>query len=1130
LPRITTVQPQGIPCTQDTGIAIYGVGFEAGSTVTLVNCDTGDELTVDATVLGEGEIRGTLPAQPDCSLLQGLYRVEVTGPSRTLETVCSIYLTDNSPPELLDVSPPYAYAGDPMDGLLSDRQVALTGRGFISTPSVRLVRVGNPTDDFECTLTAFVNETSMTAVVPSESRSMPVGEYHVYLNNPDLLGAQWLVDTDADGVGDEPGVFTVMGTPPPDIDALDPERPAGNTCPLDLEITGTGFTGDSIVLLLVTGACPNGTTQYAPGQCRIVATCEDADDPGTCSGTRLVADLTTCPPQGFYPVRVLNADGQHDTYYFLEVTESAGQHWNDPFVTEAITLATGRQRLAAVSGYDASSGAHLYVVGGIDSTRQVRDDVERAPVSMFGELGPFAPTEQYFGPAAADLRRPNPMTTPRHGHALVRVGRWLYALGGASADTFTDPATTPVPALATVERARILGQEGVPLVGTPQPAGPLGLAPGSWYYRVSAISATEGESLGSTEVSVSGLAGQLEICWVPVAGATTYNLYRSLAADGRAGTARLLAAGQAGTADGGRRCWIDDGVGPRLAAPGWLRATPQAGGTLAAGAYTYRVSAVRGGQETLGGYAVTATVSGAPNASLLVRWSSPTNDPAVDAGITYNLYRTPAGQPNGTPLLLASGLTSRERLDDGSATPAGAAPRDGVAPLPPGTLSYWGPALTTNGGIADLLVPREGLDAVAARIVDGKSSTTDDPVFIYAAGGRSSNATTDPATYQATLERIRVYPDGTLDDAGFVLEPQVFTHPRAFFTLLTNAPLGTSVPPPDQPPCAIPDADGDGYIRCDCGGDDCNDNDASVHPGAPEQCGDGIDQDCDGGCDGGTDLACPDCDPAEWDLDGDGHLAPPCGDDCNDQDATVYPGATEALCDNKDQDCDGADHCPVVPGAPPRVQMDRAPVWTWTPVLERLGDRPPVIPPAPPETTDPLYLLALTGDESYDAWPGLTTGTGDVDVCRIDNTGSWDATAGNYNPSYGGLVGDCDGNGATSLWKKQLNNTRETTAQLASRALLYGGGLFVFGGLTSETQGTSAVVKPGSPARTVFTASGDPLSSPSGLISNFTSTGGAGLVVKRGHFAVVRIAGRVFIFGGTTTGLNALSSIESLPQ
>ena len=47
------------------------------------------------------------------------------------------------------------------------------------------------------------------------------------------------------------------------------------------------------------------------------------------------------------------------------------------------------------------------------------------------------------------------------------------------------------------------------------------------------------------------------------------------------------------------------------------------------------------------------------------------------------------------------------------------------------------------------------------------------------------------------------------------------------------------------------DADGDGYEDAACGGNDCDDSDPGVYPGAPEVCGDGIDQDCDG-----SDLSC----------------------------------------------------------------------------------------------------------------------------------------------------------------------------------------------------------------------------------------------------------------------------------
>jgi hypothetical protein len=103
------------------------------------------------------------------------------------------------------------------------------------------------------------------------------------------------------------------------------------------------------------------------------------------------------------------------------------------------------------------------------------------------------------------------------------------------------------------------------------------------------------------------------------------------------------------------------------------------------------------------------------------------------------------------------------------------------------------------------------------------------------------------------------------------------------------------------------DADGDGYAAegGDCGQVDCNDNDATINPGAVEDCTDGVDNNCDGLVDA-ADPNAVNCPVGCTDMDGDG-FSPDGGDcgqiDCDDGDPDINPAATEACTDGIDNNC-----------------------------------------------------------------------------------------------------------------------------------------------------------------------------------------------------------------------------------
>ena len=101
---------------------------------------------------------------------------------------------------------------------------------------------------------------------------------------------------------------------------------------------------------------------------------------------------------------------------------------------------------------------------------------------------------------------------------------------------------------------------------------------------------------------------------------------------------------------------------------------------------------------------------------------------------------------------------------------------------------------------------------------------------------------------------------------------------------------------------SLEDADGDGAKISD---GDCDDNNAAIRPGYPDDLGDGIDGDCDGWADNGMDGA---------DLDQDGMSV--FEGDCNDADPAIYKTllledemaddtGLDIFPDGKDNNCDG---------------------------------------------------------------------------------------------------------------------------------------------------------------------------------------------------------------------------------
>ncbi|MES2644808.1 MAG: kelch repeat-containing protein [Myxococcota bacterium] len=498
-------------------LVITGEGFSAlpgdvrgdGANPLLPEVHVGEVLLTEL-VWAPDALTATLPG--DATLAPGVYDLTVTNPAGCAVTVIdAVTITDTPPPRLDDsirvdfVTPPFGW---------TDARTAITisGAGFVSTPYVYL-----SLDPFVPGLAlaldqvAFIGEGSLAAVVPE---GLPVGgPYDLVVLNPDN-GYNLLEDA-----------FTVTALPPPDVRTVLPQ--AGTTQEdTAIVIEGEHFEAGATVVLLRA----DGTEVSAPAT---------VGDEGHIDATVPSATMTV----GSYLVRVRNPDGSYDDHAAFVVRNPSAKLGTDGSWAAGAPMNVARAAPGLLASVDTLGRGWLWAIAGDDGAAPLAS-VERAQLDAFGVVSGWA-------------RLGGELTTPRADAAYVVHDGFVWAIGG-------DDGTG---ALDTVERAAILdGEAGIrpEIVDAEALPGPGTLAPGTWYYRVSALLGSDdpwnpdGETLAS-EVAVVRLGlGEVGVglSWAPVPGAVAYRVYRTDAVDGAAGQEQRVADGIFETT------WVDDGVAP----------------------------------------------------------------------------------------------------------------------------------------------------------------------------------------------------------------------------------------------------------------------------------------------------------------------------------------------------------------------------------------------------------------------------------------------------------------------------------------------------------------------------------------------------------------------------------------
>lgn len=234
--------------------------------------------------------------------------------------------------------------------------------------------------------------------------------------------------------------------------------------------------------------------------------------------------------------------------------------------------------------------------------------------------------------------------------------------------------------------------------------------------------------------------------------------------------------------------------------------------------------------------------------------------------------------------------------------------------------------------------------------------------------------------------------------------------------------FGSSVPASSVQACAKPT----GYSAV---GTDCNDASPAVFPGAIESCN-GIDDDCDGLADEANAIGCT---LYFKDADGDGVGSTPsqcrCGpgggytaatsNDCDDNNASAHPGATET-CNGFDDNCDGVVDPSGATGCTPKYADQDQDGWGTTQVQCVCGSPFPFTAPQAGDCCDfdanakpgPVYgsVVYYASPNACGSWDYNCNGVLDKEFPSFGSCSGYlscQAVQGWVKPLVGGAIPDC---------------------------------------------------------------------------------------------------------------------------